>query len=57
MRSAVPPREVRADLEHTRPRWRLLPGDELISGYLLAQHLDRWMADHPGWTIFHSGDF
>lgn len=56
MRNTVPLRETRADLEHSRPRWRLLPGDDLISGYLLAVHLDAWEEAHPGWTLDYWAD-
>ena len=33
------------------------PGGDVISGYLLAAHLDLWAAEHPGWTISYSADF
>lgn len=56
MPSAAPRQEARTDLEHTRPRWRQLPGDDLISGYLLAVHLDAWEDGHAGWTMDYWAD-
>jgi hypothetical protein len=53
MRSAA----HRTGLEHSRPRWQQSPGGDVISGYLLAERLEAWEAEHQGWSVEYRSDF